>query len=815
MNTLSPWCSFVLGLATCSLLGTALRAQCGLEWQPGELPGADGRVWESVLWDPDGAGPRTSVVVCCGAFRAVGPIAASGVAAYDPLTQQWSAFGAGVDGEVHDVAVLPNGNLVVAGAFATAGGVPAACVAVWNGTAWSAFGTGVSGGTTTSVDALAVAPNGDLIVGGTFTQAGGVAAANLASWNGTSWTSIGGGITGFVDALTHLQDGSLIVAGQFSQAGAVAVNNIARWDGTAWSSLAGGLSVGTGAGVKSLQVLPDGRLVAGGLFGNAGGVSVGSVAIWDGAAWATMQHGLLATVYDLELAVNGDLLATSYYPAPSVMRWNGTTWSSMGPAADLPLRCITALPNGDLFVGGEFSSFSTTAAFRVAYWNGSAWSAMVPAAMPYLQASTQLLPTQDGGLVAMRAIGAASAVSLARWDGATWQPLSAGLPAVMASPVIVELTSGELVLSGPLRWSGSAWVSLPGAPVAPTKTMLADSHGGLVIAMTNVIVRWNGVAWSGLTSMPIGAVYRLAELPNGDLIAAGSISTFNGVAAQNIVRFDGSQWLPLGAGVGGPVNDLAVLPNGDLVVSGTFTTAGGLPVSNIARWNGTSWSAFGSGMAPVRLASLQNGEVLAVGALTINGVTTTGRLARGDGVTWTPVDGLNGPVTSVTVSRRGVAYMTGTFTNAGGHGSAYIASLASNCPATASEYGAGCAGSAGVVALSSTSLPWIGGRSECRATNLAANSVAFGLIGFAAASTPLSTFHPAAGAGCTVLTSPLATVWMANSAATATLGFTVPNDPALVAVVLRQQVVQAEFGLGGAIALLSSSNGVQLTVGAQ
>lgn len=159
--------------------------------------------------------------------------------------------------------------------------------------------------------------------------------------------------------------------------------------------------------------------------------------------------------------------------------------------------------------------------------------------------------------------------------------------------------------------------------------------------------------------------------------------------------------------------------------------------------------------------------------------------------------------------------MTGTFTNAGGNGSAYIASLASNCPATAAEYGAGCAGSAGVVALSSTSLPWIGGRSECRATNLAANSVAFGLIGFAAASTPLSTFHPAAGAGCTVLTSPLATVWMANSAGTATLGFTVPNDPALVAVVLRQQVVQAEFGLGGAIALLSSSNGMQLTVGAQ
>ena len=144
MNASSPWYSFVLALVASSLSGVALHAQCALDWQPGQLPGADAAVDESMRWDPDGAGPLAPVIVCGGAFRAIGPLVARGVAAYDPLTQQWSALGGGVDGEVHDFAVLPNGNLVVGGSFANAGGAPAACVAVWNGAVWSALGAGLT-----------------------------------------------------------------------------------------------------------------------------------------------------------------------------------------------------------------------------------------------------------------------------------------------------------------------------------------------------------------------------------------------------------------------------------------------------------------------------------------------------------------------------------------------------------------------------------------------------------------------------------------------------------------------------------------------
>ena len=47
-----------------------------------------------------------------------------------------------------------------------------------------------------------------------------------------------------------------------------------------------------------------------------------------------------------------------------------------------------------------------------------------------------------------------------------------------------------------------------------------------------------------------------------------------------------------------------------------------------------------------------------------------------------------------------------------------------------------------------------------------------------------------------------------------TPAFAVPNDTALLAVVLRQQYVQAELSTQGALLSLSSSNALALTVGA-
>src|SRR5262245_34936028 len=196
----------LLSLPILAITGAA-RAQCAMQWLPGPaLAGTDLDVFTCVKWDPDGVGPRTPVVVLGGDFMAAGNIVASRIVAFDPATNTWSAFGTGLNDTVQALAVLSNGDLVAGGAFTTAGGVAANRVARWDGTAWSAFGSGTDG----EVLALAALPNGGLAAGGSFANAGGAAANCIARWNGVAWSPLGTGVGGFVNALAVLPSGDVV-----------------------------------------------------------------------------------------------------------------------------------------------------------------------------------------------------------------------------------------------------------------------------------------------------------------------------------------------------------------------------------------------------------------------------------------------------------------------------------------------------------------------------------------------------------------------------------------------------------------------------
>ena len=177
------------------------------------------------------------------------------------------------------------------GAFTTAGGATANQVARWDGAAWHSLGNGTSngvGGTVTAI--LPVSPT-EIYVGGTFTTAGVVAANRIARFDGTSWSALGSGMSGVaspsVNALAN--DGTyLYAAGAFTNAGGTMVSCIARWDGAAWTSLGSGLARlaigGTGpiAGTGMALVRNGNDLYAGGMFITAGGKVSSGIARWNG-----------------------------------------------------------------------------------------------------------------------------------------------------------------------------------------------------------------------------------------------------------------------------------------------------------------------------------------------------------------------------------------------------------------------------------------------------------------------------------------------------------------------------------------------------
>jgi len=126
-----------------------------------------------------------------------------------------------------------NNKMIFAGVFTSINGVPANNIVQWDGTNWTALGTGLVGG----VDRMEVYNNELYVCGKSLTSAGGVPINMIAKWNGTSWSGVGGGITsscwnGIRDLLVI--NAGLLMVGDFTQVGGVNANNIALWDGTKW-----------------------------------------------------------------------------------------------------------------------------------------------------------------------------------------------------------------------------------------------------------------------------------------------------------------------------------------------------------------------------------------------------------------------------------------------------------------------------------------------------------------------------------------------------------------------------------------------------
>ena len=179
--------------------------------------------------------------------------------------ENWISMGGipGANSLVRAAVVDGSGNLYIGGAFIIVGNVIANYVARWNGSSWSALGSGMNN----VVRVLAVSGS-DVYTGGDFTTAGGSVANSIAKWNGSSWSALGSGIFAEVSALAVL--GSDVYAGgTFLTAGGSDANYIAKWDGSSWSALGSGMG-GINPWVFALGVSGS-DLYAGGDFTTAGG----------------------------------------------------------------------------------------------------------------------------------------------------------------------------------------------------------------------------------------------------------------------------------------------------------------------------------------------------------------------------------------------------------------------------------------------------------------------------------------------------------------------------------------------------------------
>lgn len=720
------------------------------------LPGISYGLFQALAVLPNGdivVGGRFSSIV-----TGTGSVSANGVARWNGTT--WAPLGSGITGsslpEVEALTVLPNGDLVASGNFSAAGGVPANNIARWNGSQWASFGTGMN----SRVLAVQSLPGGDLVAAGTFSVAGGVIAYHIARWDGANWSALASGTNSWVRTLCQLPNGSLIAAGDFSTASGVSANRVAQWNGTTWAPLGGGIGGATpGGAVRSVAVLPNGDVVAGGEFPNA-------IRRWDGISWLDLSLGFSGDILCATTMANGDLVAGGSFATLDgfhvgrIVRWDGTRWLPLGSGMDGIVRCLATLPNGDLVAGGNFSTAGGVYSPSIARWNGVSWQPLGAAFPNPTNTVAALAVLPNGDLVVGGSfidIAGVNANSIARWNGTSWQTFGSGSP----------MTTGVLKQSSP----------------------------------------------AGLQS---GDVRSLLVLPNGDLIVGGRFVTAAGVPANNIARWDGAVWSPLGVGVSDSVAALSILANGNLVAGGDFAVAGTVSAAGIASWDGTAWSSVGASFAYAGLGPavwaftrLPNGDLIAGGRFWSAGGVTASHLARWNGFTWSPlVGGASNQVFALAMLDTEIM-AGGSFTTVGGGTvSAKFARLAATCPATIATIGTTCAGSSTHGDLQSSTLPWVGSTHRSFATGFPATTLVFEVLGFASASLPL----PMSPANCLLLATPDLLVLHTPSLGRVETTLLLPNTSSLAGTVIWQQLAPLEVMPSGQL-VLTSTNALQLSIG--
>ena len=192
---------------------------------------------------------------------------------------------------VHSLSTW-QGDLVVGGQFHVINAQSYNRIARWDGAGWRRFVSGGQAGVEGLAAQLRVQAmleyDGSLYIGGNFDTAGGQDANLIARWDGEQWQALEvDGVAGVsgpssprVNALVEFE-GDLVIGGSFTEAGGETMNHIARWDGGSWHPFVSGPDIGMQTRVDSLKARDD-VLLAGGVFNEAGGEEVRRLASWDG-----------------------------------------------------------------------------------------------------------------------------------------------------------------------------------------------------------------------------------------------------------------------------------------------------------------------------------------------------------------------------------------------------------------------------------------------------------------------------------------------------------------------------------------------------
>ncbi|MBE7502007.1 MAG: immunoglobulin domain-containing protein [Verrucomicrobiales bacterium] len=664
------WFGFLLGAG----LGVTAWAQHGgvdPTFNTGTGPNALVNV---IAVQPDGR------ILLGGSFGSVDGVSLGRIARLNPEGAVDVSFqpGAGANNDVRAIAVQPDGRIVVGGDFTVVDGASRRRVArlLPDGRVDHSFQ--VPGGADNVVHDLALQPDGRVVVVGEFTTFRGVPLNRIARLNadGSLNTSFdpGTGANGVIRAVALQADGKLVIGGDFTAYQGLARNRIARLN--ADGSLDGGFLPGTGMNnsVRDLVVDDSGRILAGGQFTQVAGTAQRYLArlTATGAVdpFFNMAVGFNNTVNALAIQPDGRILAAGTFTTVNqigrvrVARLgsDGSVDLTFDPGSgpSTTVLAVAAPANGNVLMGGQFTTVAGQNRRYAARLSADGGSATSTAPQIVIAPVEQQV---NAGLAASLTVVATGNPPVAYQWTVDGQPVPGGTNSTLTLPVVRPEQAGDYVVT-----VSNAADTVASGPVAFTVLPEAPAAGSLDLAFNSA-------------QGPNGTVRALALQPDGRALIGGAFTTVDGQPRSRVARLlsNGSvdpSFAPL-SGTSHEVTSLALLPDGRILIGGDFLTYNGAPRARIARILADSSldtsfvPGLGANNTVDAVAGQSDGKVLIGGVFTTVGGETRNYLARlnADGsldAGFNPPGGASGRVRTIVVVAGGKIMIGGDFTRFAG-----------------------------------------------------------------------------------------------------------------------------------------------------
>ena len=631
-----------------------------------------------------------------------------------------ATFNPNANAQVDTTSILSNGTILIGGDFTTLQPIGAAAplaashFAILNadGSLDAAFTAGANTPANGQVNALALQPNGQYLVGGTFGPLAGSSsyyfmrcnpdgsfdpsylvnvdgavnsicvepngASTAAPTSYAVWLNSGGSVkytfnaasNGVISAAVQQPDGKVILGGVFTDfAGNANATNLVRinTDGTVDTTF----NPTPNGQISAIALQTDGKILIGGSFSAIGSVPYTDLARLnaDGTLDSTFNPSPNGQVTSLAVQADGKVLAGGYFTnvetasttaitaRNAMARFNadGTLDTAFNPDLNGPPLSIVVLSNAQILIGGSF---------------------------------TAVLPNATGTAVARNGIARLNS------DGT----VDTGFNPNPNSPVntIVLQPDGRYLVGG----NFSSFIPNP-VINSTTGAITGTTYTAPYIARINT----DGSIDTSFTPTPNSSVTSIALQSNGQLVVGGNFTGFDPnsgsviTAREFVARLnaDGTVDDSFDPGLNSGVNVVSVLQDESILVVGNFTTiqsggavliggafahVGGGQAYNLARLNADS-------TLDTTFVSNPDGPVFAVAPQALGGFVVGGSFANVNGVgepnlfrmndagildtTFNPAP--NGPVVAVAEQANGSLVVGGSFTQIGGKAVTSLARL--------------------------------------------------------------------------------------------------------------------------------------------